>query len=78
MTVENVSNFLDLPVISVVEETDHVTRSISAKQPLAYLYPNSSPAVQFKKVAAALLGQEYKIIEKPSVIQRIRKLLRLS
>jgi len=78
MSIENVSTFLELPVLSVIDETNLVTKSIAAKQPLIYLYPHSAPATQFKKIAAALLGQEYDVIDKPTVIQRIRKLLRLT
>ncbi|HDD05152.1 MAG TPA: septum site-determining protein MinD [Candidatus Aenigmarchaeota archaeon] len=76
MSPENVAEFVELPLLGVIPYSNLFLKALSAKYPLVLLYPNSTPAVQYKKIAAALLGEKYEIIEKPSIIQRIRRFLR--
>ncbi len=75
MKLDNISNFLDLPILASIPFSKDIKKSIKEREPLVFDSPRSAATIQYKKVAAALLGSEYKFIEKPSVIQRIKKIL---
>jgi septum site-determining protein MinD len=77
MSADNIASFLELPILASVPFSKLIKRSIKEKEPASFMEPYSDVAVQFKKAAAALLGEKYEILEKPTVVQRIKKLLRI-
>ena len=77
MGIEEVSNFLDLPILASIPFSKDIKWSIREKESLVFAKPDSPASIQFKKVAAALLGKQYEVLEKPGIIQRIRRLLRV-
>ena len=75
MTKENVEEFLELPVIGIIPEDENVKRSISMKKPLVYAFPNSPASRAIKKLAARMIGEDYRILEDETVAQKILRML---
>lgn len=70
MTSENVSSFLDNPVIGVIPEDSEVGVSVGIKSPVVFSQPYSKASIAFKKFAANLIGEEYKVDLKKQKINR--------
>ena len=60
LSVEDVETLLGYPVVSIVPEDDVVHESLAAKTPVVIYDPKSKPAVEFKKLAASLVGIDWK------------------
>ncbi len=75
MTKENVEEFLELPVIGMIPEDENVKRSISIKQPLVYAFPNSPASRAIKKLAARMIGEDYRTFEPETLTQRLLRVL---
>lgn len=60
VSVANMEALLDRPIIGVVPEDKKVSRAISMKHPVVYTHPDSPASIGFKKIAARLMGQEYR------------------
>lgn len=63
MTKENVEEFMELPVIAMIPEDDAVRRSIAMKQPLVYTFPNAPASRAIKRLAARMIGEDYRELE---------------
>jgi len=74
MTKENVEEFLELPVIAMIPEDDNVKRAIAQKKPLIYAYPNSPASRAIKKLAARMIGEDYRNLEPDTFTERILRL----
>jgi len=74
MTKENVEEFLELPVIGMIPEDDNVKRAIAHKKPLIFAYPNSPAARAIKKLAARMIGEDYRTLEPETFAQKILRL----
>jgi septum site-determining protein MinD len=59
LTTEEIEEMCDLNVIGRVPEDRGVRQSLFEKTPIVNLKPNSRAAVEFKRIAAALVGEEY-------------------
>ncbi len=59
MEVKNIEAMLEKPLIGTIPYDISIPRSIFARQPLVYLYPESPAALGFKRVAAMMMGQDY-------------------
>lgn len=59
MSIESIQAMLDKNILGIVPEDISVRKSIAARQPLVYLYPDSAASIGFKKIAANMLGQDY-------------------
>jgi septum site-determining protein MinD len=68
LTIPEIEEMCDLNVIGRVPEDKHVKRSMFEKTPIVALRPNSRSAIEFKRVAAALIGEEY---HPPGMLSRI-------
>ncbi len=55
----NVASLLEHDVLGIVPEDHHVHRALSMKQPVVHSHPDSPAAIGYKKLAAAMLGQNY-------------------
>ena len=61
LSVQEIENFLSIPVLGVVHEDGLVSEAIANSQPVVMYQPKSFVAQQFKAIAANLAGIEYKI-----------------
>lgn len=61
MGVDEIGEFLNLPVIGRVHEDSSVPKAIAAKDPVVRNNPNSRAAREFKAIAAGLIGRNYKV-----------------
>ena len=71
MTKSNVEEFLELPVIGIIPEDECVKKAISMKKPLVYTYPNSPASRAIKKLAARMIGEDYRTLEPETLSQKI-------
>jgi len=73
LTPEDVETMCEAPVIGIVPEDMNVKRSIFEKVPVVSNVPYSPASVEYKKIAARLLGKTYE----PPKHLALKKLLRL-
>lgn len=66
-------NGLDIPVIAKIPEDERIPESVAAKIPVVLYRPQSPVSIIFKKLAAYLIGEEYKL---PSIWDRIKSFFR--
>jgi septum site-determining protein MinD len=74
MTKENVEEFLELPVIGMIPEDENVKRSIAMKQPLVYAFPHSPASRAIKKLAARMIGEDYRTLEPETITEKILRI----
>lgn len=60
MSLEEVETMLDYPVIGVIPEDKNVPKAISMKIPVVNFSPRSRAAREFKRLAANLIGEDFK------------------
>lgn len=68
LTTREIEEMCDLSVIGRIPEDNDIKRSIFEKTPIVSLKPYSRSAVEFNRIAAALVGAEY---SPPGVLRRI-------
>ena len=71
LTTQEIEEMCDLSVIGRIPEDREVKRSMFEKTPVVSLKPHSKAAVEFKRIAAALIGEEYS----PPGMLALRRLL---
>ncbi|MCX8146964.1 MAG: cell division ATPase MinD [Candidatus Woesearchaeota archaeon] len=59
MSEKNIEAMLEKNILGIVADDISVKKSVAARQPLVYLYPDAPASIGFKKIAAQLMGQEY-------------------
>ena len=62
--IDEIHDMLDLPVLAVIPEDSSVNHSLAAKSPVVHHSPKSKSAKEFKKLAAAIVGESYTEEEK--------------
>ncbi|MFH1774495.1 MAG: cell division ATPase MinD [Methanobacteriota archaeon] len=72
LSVSEIEPFLDARVIAVVPEDAGVREGIASGNPVVLNSPNSPAAIEFKKLAAHLVGEEYIV----GFFTRLRNLFR--
>ncbi len=72
----NVSEFLGVPVIGVIPHDEKVPRSLSNLKSVVNAFPFSKASVGFKKAAARIIGQDYELLEKPSIFDKFKSIFR--
>jgi septum site-determining protein MinD len=60
MKLREISNLLEKPIIGVIPEDNHVRESVMIRDAVIHLKPRSKASVNYKKIAAKLIGKEYK------------------
>ena len=60
LSVSDVEALLGYPVISQVPHDDTMVESLAAKMPIVAYAPNAKSSIEIKKLAAALVGVDYK------------------
>jgi len=74
LTTQNIETILEKPVIGVVPYDDNVGKSLKCKFPVVYSHPESAASYSYKKLAATLLGEEFReTLQKESVLSRLMK-----
>ena len=76
LTPQDIERLVELPVISIIPRDKHILRSLASKIPVVDLNPNSPASREIKKLAATLLGEEYKPI-RPRRLGKIIRALRM-
>ncbi|MBU2590301.1 MAG: cell division ATPase MinD, partial [Nanoarchaeota archaeon] len=59
ITIRSVESMLERPVISVIPYDVSIKHALKMKDAVVFTHPRSKPAVSYKKLAAALIGQDY-------------------
>ena len=74
LSPEVVKEMLEVPILGMIPEDDHVKKSINEKNALVHIYPKSKAARAYKEVAAKILGTEYDSKkDREKVIERLLK-----
>ena len=60
MSVGNIKEMLDLPILGVVPEDKRILASLRHKDAVLHIYPYSRASLAYKKIAARLAGVQYK------------------
>ncbi len=68
MSVENVRDILEVPVLGVVPEDPNMQFALAKKDAIVHLHPRSRSSLAYKRIAANISGIRYKT---PSLISRI-------
>ncbi|VVB52443.1 Iron-sulfur cluster carrier protein [uncultured archaeon] len=55
---ENVSIFLDLPIVGMIREDHRIRKSVETKRPVVWRYPHSIVSKQMKQVSSGLLSKD--------------------
>jgi len=69
MPINNISEMLELPILGVIPEDKRFQNSLALKEALLHSFPGSKPAIEYKKIAAKLIGN-YDYNEKPKLFER--------
>ncbi len=59
MSMKDIENILEVPIIGFIPEDRAVKHALASKNPVVHSHPKSAAAVQYKKLAAELLGIRY-------------------
>ena len=59
ISVKEIESTCDLPVIGIIPEDKAISKSIFRRTPVVLLDPFSPASIQFKKIAANLIGEKY-------------------
>ena len=74
LSPKNIEEFLELPVLAVVPMDENVKKSIAMRTPVVFSFPDSIASIEFKKLAARLIGHRYVIKKrKEGVVERLKK-----
>jgi len=74
ITVKEIESTCDLPVIGVIPEDKTITKSIFRRIPAVLLDPCSPSSIEFKRIAAKLVGEEYTLPRFHSIKRFLRGL----
>jgi len=59
MSIKDIEHILETPVIGIIPEDRAIKFSQVRKETVIHAYPKSAAAIQYKKLAADLVGEEY-------------------
>ncbi len=60
MSISNIKEMLDLPVLGVVPEDKKVLASLRHKDAVIHMYPYTKSALAYKRIAAKIANINYK------------------
>lgn len=60
LSTEDIEELADVPVIAKVNDDVRIIESLSEATPSVNLNPNSRTSIEYKKLAAALMGEEFR------------------
>ncbi len=73
LSIKDIEEAAQVPVISTLPEDIKVPESIHHTSPVTLHKPNSNPAVEFKKLAACLIGEKY---DDPRFLSKLKAIFR--
>jgi len=76
LTPQDIEKLVELPIISVIPRDKNILRSLASKIPVIDLNPKSPASREIKRLAAVILGEEYKPIRQKR-LGRLMRTLRL-
>lgn len=59
MSIKDIENILEAPIIGIIPEDRAVKFSQAQKEAVIHAYPKSAASIQYKKLAADLIGEKY-------------------
>ena len=68
MSLGNIKEMLDLPILGVVPEDENVQTSLRYKDAVTHVYPHSKSSRAYKRIAARIAGVHY---QEPSLFSRM-------
>ncbi len=71
LSIEDIEEAAEVPVLCVVPEDIKVPESIANTTPLTSYYPKANASVEYKKLAACLIGEKY---EEPRLWHRLKSM----
>ena len=60
LSIEDIENTVDVPVMAVIPHDINVLRALSEFIPSTIYNPKSNASIEYKKLAATLIGEKYK------------------
>lgn len=60
LSLSAIEAMLERPIIGVIPEEEMHRRALALQHPIQYTHPEAAAAVEFRKLAARLIGQNYK------------------
>ncbi|PIO00623.1 septum site-determining protein MinD [archaeon CG10_big_fil_rev_8_21_14_0_10_43_11] len=75
LTEENIEEFTELPVVAIIPDDEKVKRAIMEQTPITISEPNAKTSMEFKKLAARVVGKEYVYIEE-TFFSRLKRFLK--
>ncbi len=73
LSIQDIEEAAEVPVISVLPEDIRVPESIASTTPVTLHKPKSNPAIEYKKLAASLIGKKY---EDPRLWHKIKSIFK--
>jgi flagellar biosynthesis protein FlhG len=73
VSIEKIEKKAKTPVLATINDHLKVLESLSTVKPVVMEYPHSKTAIEFKKLVALILNQEYK---NPSLINRLKNYIK--
>jgi len=71
LSINDIEELANVPVLAVIKDDDKVLEALSETTPVALYAPLSNAGVEFRKLAAALIGEEYK---EPGMLAKIKSI----
>ncbi|MDD5178060.1 MAG: cell division ATPase MinD [Candidatus Nanoarchaeia archaeon] len=59
VSINNVQSILEKPVLGVIPESKSIREALTLRDSVVFTHPNSTPAINYKKLASGLIGREY-------------------
>ncbi|MBT4540693.1 P-loop NTPase [Candidatus Woesearchaeota archaeon] len=60
MSLDNIKQFLETKILGAIPEDKHFLTSLYYKNPFVFAFPDRDGSLEFKKIAADILGKTYK------------------
>lgn len=60
MSLDNIKQFLEAKILGTIPEDKHFQTSLYYKNPFVHVFPERESSLEFKKIAADILGKTYK------------------
>ena len=73
LSIEDIEEAAQVPVLSVLPEDINVLEALAATKPVALYKPRSNASIEYKKLAACLIGEKY---EDPRLWHRLKSVFK--
>lgn len=73
LSIHDIEESAEVPVLAVLPEDVKVPEAVSFTMPVSLFKPNANASIEFKKLAASLVGEKY---EDPRLLYRLKALFK--